>query len=108
MLLLANVLCEVVLVFTCMFYHADYYRIIVIAYDYECSQHHASFHVCIYKGSESGNLPPPPPHTHTLTNEPMREFNEEDPMNHNERENEENEKTRDISKKKKKKKKVKS
>ena len=31
-----------------MFYHADYYRIIVIAYDYECSQHHASFHVYIY------------------------------------------------------------
>ena len=64
-LLLANVLCEVVLVFTCMFYHVDYYRIIVIVYDYECSQHHASFHVYIYicMRSEFGNPrhhhPPP-------------------------------------------------
>ena len=30
-----NVLCEVVLVFACMFYHVDYYRITVTAYDYE-------------------------------------------------------------------------
>ena len=41
----ANVLFEVVLVFACMFYHADYYRIIEIAYDYECTEHHALFHV---------------------------------------------------------------
>ena len=26
----------------------DYYRIIVNAYDYECSQHHASFHMYIW------------------------------------------------------------
>ena len=64
----ANVLCEVVLVFACMLYHADYYRIIVTAYDYECSQHHASFHVYVRMGSE-----PPLPHpTSTLTNEPMK------------------------------------
>ena len=66
-LLLANVLCEVVLV-----YHADYYRIIVTAYDCECSQHHASFHIYIYRerekesGTPSPPLPPPhPPHTRT-------------------------------------------
>ena len=49
--MLANVLCEVVLVFTCMFHHADYYRIIIIAYDYESSQPHASFYVyiCMYE-----------------------------------------------------------
>ena len=69
----ANVLCEAVLVFGCMFYHADYYRIIVIAYDYECSQHHASFHVYVRMGSEPGN---PPTHTHTLTNEPMKKTSE--------------------------------
>ena len=67
----ANVLCEVVLVFACMFYHADYYRIIVIAYDYKCS--HASFYGYVRMGSEPGT---PPPHTHThkhtLTNEPMK------------------------------------
>ena len=58
----AHVLCEVVLVFACMFYHADYYIIIVIAYDYKCS--HASFRVYVRMGSEPG---------HPL------------PMNHNER-----------------------
>ena len=51
----------VVFVFTCMFYHADYYRIIVIAYDYECSQHHASFHMYVWEVS----LVPPPTPTHT-------------------------------------------
>ena len=73
LLLLANVPCEVVLVFTCLFYHADYYRIIVIAYDYECSQHHASFHVYIYIyvwGVSLVSPRSPPPHTHT--NEPMK------------------------------------
>ena len=84
-LLLANELCEVVLVFTCMFYHSDYYRILVIAYDYEYSQHHASFHVYVCFGSESGTPtpnpvqppppPPPPTHTHTHTN---NRTNEED------------------------------
>ena len=64
----AHVMCEVVLVFACMFYHADYYRIIVIAYDYECSQHHTSFHVYVCMESEPGTFPP----SHTLTNEPMK------------------------------------
>ena len=57
-----------IVVFVCMFYHAEYYRIIVIAYDHECSQHHASFHVYVRMGSQP--VPPPPPHT--LTNEPMK------------------------------------
>ena len=57
----------VVFVFTCMFYHADYYRIIVNAYDYECSQHHASFHMYVW-----GISLVTPPHTHTLKNEPMK------------------------------------
>ena len=60
-----------------MFYHADYYRIILNAYDYECSQHHASFlmYVC---GVGLVILPPPPasphppPDTHTRTKEPMK------------------------------------
>ena len=57
-----------------MFYHADYYRIIVIVYDYECSQHHASFHIYVRMGSEPGTPLPHPPTTptHTLTNEPMK------------------------------------
>ena len=66
--------CEVVLDFACMFYHADYYVIIVIAYDYKCS--HASFHVYVRMGSEPGTptpTPPPPPHTHT-----HKRTNEED------------------------------
>ena len=71
----ANVPCEVVLVFACTFYPADYYRIIVIAYDYKCSR--ATFHVYVRMGSEPGTPLPPPPththtHTHTLTNEPMK------------------------------------
>ena len=64
----ANVLCEIV--FACMLYHTEYYRIIVIAYDYECSQHHASFHVYVRLGSEPGTPLPTPPHT--LLNEPMK------------------------------------
>ena len=69
----ANVPREVVLVFACMFYHADYYRIIVIAYDYKCS--HATFYVYVRMGSEPGI--PPPPHTHTHTHTHKR-TNEED------------------------------
>ena len=68
----ANVPREVVLVFACMFYHADYYRIIVIAYDYKCS--HATFYVYVRMGSEPG-IPPPPTHTHTHTH---KRTNEED------------------------------
>ena len=67
----AHVLCEVVLVFACMFYHADYYIIIVIAYDYKCS--HASFYGYVRMGSKPGT--PPPPHTHTHTH---KRTNEED------------------------------
>ena len=51
-----------------MFYHTDYYRIILIAYDYEGSQHHASFRVYVRMWSEP---PPPPPHTHTHKREPV-------------------------------------
>ena len=65
----ANVLCEVVLVFACMFYHADYYRMIVTAYDYECSQHHASVHVYVCMESEPGTPPPPNTHIHKRTSE---------------------------------------
>ena len=71
----ANVLCEAVLVFGCMFDHGDYYRIIDIAYDYECSQHHATFHVYVRMGSEPGTLPAPPP-PNSQTNQRRR------PMNH--------------------------
>ena len=82
--MLDNVLCEVVLVFTGMFYYADYYRIIIIAYDYESSERHASFHVYspkiyIYVWGVSlvtlAPSPPPPPQ-HTLTNEPMKKIYE--------------------------------
>ena len=64
----AHVLCEVVLVFACMFYHADYYIILVIAYDYKCP--HASFYGYVRMGSEPGTPPPHPrTHTHKRTNE---------------------------------------
>ena len=72
----ADVLCELSL-----FYHADYYRSTVIAFDYECCQHHASFHVYVRMGSEPGIPPsaPPPPHTHSQTNQWRR------PMTHKEK-----------------------
>ena len=59
----ANVLCEIV--FACMLYHTEYYRIIVIAYDYECS----------FAFGEWAWYPPPHPHSHPHT--PKR-TNEED------------------------------
>ena len=73
----ANVLCDrgktkkwiVVFVLACTFYHADYYRIILNAYDYECSQHHASFHIICMYGQSAWYPPPLPPHTHKRTNE---------------------------------------
>ena len=55
-----------------MFYHADYYRIIINAYDYECSWHHASFHIYVWGVSLLRPPPPPTTHTHTHTNEPMK------------------------------------
>ena len=97
--MLDNVLCEVVLVFTGMFYYADYYRIIIIAYDYESSERHASFHVYVYSPkiyiyvwgvslvTLAPSPPPPSPNTHSQTNQWRRS------MNHNERKNEENEKS---------------
>ena len=58
----------VVFVLTCTFYHADYYRMIVNAYDYECSRHHASFHMYVWGVSRVPSSPPPT-HTHKRTNE---------------------------------------
>ena len=44
---------------------------IVNAYDYECSQHHASFHMYVWVVSlvPSPSHPPTPTHTHKRTNE---------------------------------------
>ena len=41
-----------------MIYHADYDRIILNVYDYECSQQHASFHMYVW-GDRLVIQPPP-------------------------------------------------
>ena len=98
--------CIVVFVFTCMFYHADYYRIIVNAYDYECSQNHTSFHMCVWGVSPVSPLPTPPTHTQKRTNEEDLWITSGGKMKNRrtKRGDIKNKKGRDLKKKKKKKK----